>query len=1113
MYHVALKSLFFSLLLLSTQFAQSQGEADNWYFGQYSAMNFTSTGPVNVTGSAISTQEGNATISDASGNLLFYTDGGTVWNANNAVMTNGTGLMGNFSSTQSAVIVPKPGSTTNYYIFTVPATSGTNGLRYSEVDMSQSSGLGSVLTLNKNTYLTGPVREKITAVGHANGTDYWIITQLSNVGTYHAYQISSTGVNATPVVSNITAGSNTSYIGYLKVSPSGDKLVNVQYNSSELIFMDFNNATGVVSNPFVLSGANAVQSNYGGDFSPDETKFYTCSRTQVVQYDISTYTQAAVSASRTVVATPTGTTPSMWAIQLGPDEKLYVVNYQQTFVSQIPNPNLSGTACGFNYQFLTLSTVGQTAHGRLGLPTFIQSFFAPVNMSISDTCKGDTTKFVTGNNAQIDSVLWNFGDPMSGSLNTDTARNASHVYADTGTYYVWLRLHLTNANGLTQIDTLRDTITIHLPPIVNLGNDTTICNQDTLSFTVNTDLYTNLWIDSSSGPKLVVDSAGDYWVRVENVCGFDYDTIRIDSLYPDTIYLGPDTVLCLGDTLNFDVTTIGNTQYFWQDSSTLPTYTVDTTGYYSVQLTNVCGTFQDIIHVDYERPPLVDLGNDTTVCDGVILLKNVVFSRSTYRWQNGSQSSLANIFSPGGTYWVEVTNQCGVASDTLEVAYDYPLNLNLGPDAVICIGDTVVLNPGFTNGGNYRWWSGSQDSTEKASLAGLYWVEVSNTCGLYSDSVEFENVRIPVISLPEDTIFCIGNSLDLSVTFSRSTYRWSNGSTDTSINVSTAGKVWAEATNLCGIGSDTMEIFIDEPLVIDLGPDQTLCNTNTLTLDVTSPNDPTYWWNVGTSGPTYTITETGVYEVNVMNTCGTYSDEIRVVYEYTPNIWLGPDTTICEGRNFRIALPPLQNADVTWSDGSKFDVIEVSTPGIYSVMATNICGTGSDEIEVFYSENPRFNLGEDRLICPGENVELSAFIDDGGSYSYWWNTNEFHPTIFVSDPGDYGVSVENEFGCVSTDTVTLQLCDQYVYIPSAFTPNLDGLNEVFKIYGERLSEVDVVLTNRWGERVYEANGADFAWDGTYRGEPCEIGVYTYQITYPDLNNQLQIRTGTFSLIR
>src|SRR5262245_26794541 len=105
----------------------SQGYANWWYFGSNAGVTFQSGSPVAASGGQINTVEGTAAFSDASGNRLFYTEGVTVWNRNHIPMPNGNGLMGNASSTQSAVIVQKPGSTNIYYIFTVDAQAGVNG--------------------------------------------------------------------------------------------------------------------------------------------------------------------------------------------------------------------------------------------------------------------------------------------------------------------------------------------------------------------------------------------------------------------------------------------------------------------------------------------------------------------------------------------------------------------------------------------------------------------------------------------------------------------------------------------------------------------------------------------------------------------------------------------------------------------------------------------------------------------------------------------------------------------------------------------------------------------------------------------------------------------------
>ena len=155
----------------------AQNNADIWYFGDYAGIDFRSGAPVALTNSAMFQHEGCASISDNFGNLLFYTNGMEIWNANHTLMPNGTGLMGDVSAAQSGVIVPKPGDLNIYYVFTVDAEISTNGLRYSEVDMALDGGLGDV-TGTKNVFLAQPSEEKVTAVLHANGYDIWVMTHL-----------------------------------------------------------------------------------------------------------------------------------------------------------------------------------------------------------------------------------------------------------------------------------------------------------------------------------------------------------------------------------------------------------------------------------------------------------------------------------------------------------------------------------------------------------------------------------------------------------------------------------------------------------------------------------------------------------------------------------------------------------------------------------------------------------------------------------------------------------------------------------------------------------------------------------------------------------------------
>ena len=197
----------------------------NWFFGDNSAINFTSGSPQYKTASAMKQYEGVASISDESGKLSFYTNGVDVWNAQHQLMQNGTGLKGHQSSTQSAIIVPQPKNDSIYFIFTCDYQAYPNGINYSVVNMKRQNGLGEVV--QKNVFLLQPVAEKLTAVLHCNNRDVWVIGRAWNSTNYYTWLVTANGVVTTPVISSTTnfiSGNVLGTLGYMKASPDGKKL-------------------------------------------------------------------------------------------------------------------------------------------------------------------------------------------------------------------------------------------------------------------------------------------------------------------------------------------------------------------------------------------------------------------------------------------------------------------------------------------------------------------------------------------------------------------------------------------------------------------------------------------------------------------------------------------------------------------------------------------------------------------------------------------------------------------------------------------------------------------------------------------------------------------------
>jgi hypothetical protein len=380
-------------ITVDVQYYPASKRSNIWYFGNMAGADFNTTPSTFLLDGAVNTLEGVATIADENGALLFYTDGIRVWNRNHIIMPNGTGLMGDPSTTQSGVIVPWPNEANRYILFTADNNAEVNGFRYSILDMTLNGGLGDVTV--KNTLLFAPSVEKITAVGHANGVDFWVLAHGWNDNTFYAYQVTPAGVNPVPVITSIGAiyqGLSQNAIGQMKVSSDGTLLVSAVFEADLFEVFDFDNASGLISNLRTISGV--ARKPYGVEFSPDNTKlyigYYDAISNGLYQFDLINPTVASMFASR--VKLSDGVFASL---QLGADGGIYCARLSSTTLDVVRYPNES--AVGVGYSAGAFSLGGRTS--QAGLPNFVQSFFKPFDPQITpaDTtiCVGDWVTFRT----------------------------------------------------------------------------------------------------------------------------------------------------------------------------------------------------------------------------------------------------------------------------------------------------------------------------------------------------------------------------------------------------------------------------------------------------------------------------------------------------------------------------------------------------------------------------------------------------------------------------------------------------------------------------------------------------------------------------------------------
>jgi hypothetical protein len=345
----------------------------NWFFGKNSGISFnpiqSGSTPIILSGS-MESQEGVSSVSNREGNLLFYTNGETVYTSGNTIMTNGTGLSSSGTSTQSCIIVPKPNSN-KYYIFTTDYNGVPNGLEYSIVNMELQNGEGEVEAKNIKL-IKDPLTEKITACNHSNGEDYWIITHTSGDTYYYCFYLSSAGLSG-PIVNNIGSTHNTAR-GYMKTSPDSSKLISLIYDEDIIDIFDFNSSAGTLSNFMTITGMTFDVGPYGLEFSSDSSKFYVSEGAgeKVYQFDL-TYTSATDIVDNVIeVANISGS--SFGSLQMGPDERIYLADYNNTNLHIIHRSNGLGVQCNFQKDGITLTSDTITGTSSYwGLPNVVTS--------------------------------------------------------------------------------------------------------------------------------------------------------------------------------------------------------------------------------------------------------------------------------------------------------------------------------------------------------------------------------------------------------------------------------------------------------------------------------------------------------------------------------------------------------------------------------------------------------------------------------------------------------------------------------------------------------------------------------------------------------------------
>lgn len=692
---------------------------------------------------------------------------------------------------------------------------------------------------------------------------------------------------------------------------------------------------------------------------------------------------------------------------------------------------------------------------------------------------------------------------------------------------------------------------------VTTSGDVSICRFDSVQLsaaggvTYQWSPATGLNDPFSPNPKASPALTTTYKVIVTNGAGCKDSTTLTVTLKPSPsiVVLPASASFCEGDSVQ--LTASGGSIYQWMPSTGLsdpsianPKASPPGTATYKLVVTNSGGCKDSLTKtVTKNLPPTVSLDAGGAICPGDSLQLNASGGTS-YQWLPANGLNNAFVANPKAspsittTYKAIVTNApgCKDSATTTIIVKPKPVVAVSQPTA-ICKGDTVQLNA--TGGVSYIWspvstLNNSTVANPKAfpAITTTYKVIGTglNNCVDSATAIVTVN-QPPLISLTANTSVCIGDSVQLSAG-GGNTYQWfpavglsnqSTASPKASPSQTTTYKVLVYSAPNCVDSAFATVVVKPKPAIV-VTPSSILCKGDTMQLNATGGN--TYQWfpATGLSNPllaspdAYPATSTA-YKVIVTNSDGCRDSAgtlITITPKAKPN--LGNDTVICLQEDILLDATIAAGTNYLWNNGATTPAITVEQPGIYtvSVDVTGCKSPSADTVQISNLPLPTVQLGKDTMICNFYTLKLSAIGEN--IERYFWNTGSTDSFVLVNQAGNYSVTVNNRCGD-TTDAivVAIDICADDLFFPSAFTPNSDKRNDIYKagyFQGFLVFDYELQVFNRWGERVFITNDVNKGWNGLVNGKEQPTGIFVWLAKYRrSANGPLIVKRGTAALIR
>lgn len=866
-----------ALLTIACVDAQSQTprNAANWYFGDKAGLTFRNGLGEPISDGQLQTNEGSASTSDpVTGELLFYTDGVTVWNRIHEVMLNGSGLNGDASTSQSAIIVPVPGSASMYYIFnpapiTAPSLNGRcYCLYYSVVDMRRGDGYGEVIS--KNLHLFDDITEHIAAVADCKNEGWWLVVRSRNTRHFYSFHVERGRINPLPVESD--AGNPSLIVqsaGNMQISPNGRKLVITSVSGNSQLY-DFDVSTGKVLNAVSLFPPTIQGIHYGAAFSRNGDRVYVAvstpdggvTPTNIYQFNALAESSTLIQNSRAIVGRLPGN--SEWTpMQLGLDGRLYIGRPKEGYLAIIVNPNRIADSIQFRDSVIKLGN-----NCRNGLPTFVATFLgygsatspyceAPVaGFAVDSGCVGSCLLFPDKSVGRVDSYEWFFegATPSSSSI-----RDPGLIcYPAAGVFTV--RLIARNPYGA---DTAVSTVRILPRPDIEVDSVLEICPGQSIRLNARgAVLYrwepASTLNDPTSPTPIASPETTTRYTVVGTSTNSCTDTasvlVRVRSLGG-----GPDKTMCTGAEVVLEG--FGAESYLWSPATGLSDATaarplarpLQTTTYVVRLQFGICETVDTVV-VNVVDTFLVTVSGDRTVCLGNAVPVSVS-GGSTHRWwpTSGVADTLASstTITPTTTttYFVAASSGSCIDTASITIVVRTPVQVNAGPDASSCEGSAVFLRATLSDDsavvGTRVSWSPSTGLDTDTGLtvraqpltSTEYIVTATDPYGCITyDTVVVNLKSAPSIEAGPDDGICVGGSVQLFVSGAADEYSWRpttglNDATSPAPVASPAASttyIVTARTGGCAV-SDTIRVNVSS-LNLRLTPNVSICRDSSIVL-------------------------------------------------------------------------------------------------------------------------------------------------------------------------------------------------------------------------------------------------------------------------------------------